>query len=99
MSDEKKKIAELEKENEALKKDSEAQDQVIKELQAENEEVSTAAAEKEVITIGKEKYQVTLSKFRVKGNSDKIYTLEDLKADPELQKKLVDTKSGVLKKV
>lgn len=84
------KIAELEAENKnLLDENAKLQGQLEKEEKAVDAVLPT-------ITVDKQKYKVLSRKFTFQGE---LVTFENLKKDNELQKKLVESGSGLLQKV
>lgn len=84
------KIADLEAENKTLLDENE---KLQKKLEQEEK---AADAVLPTITVDKQKYKVLSRKFTFQG---KPVTFEELKKDSDLQKKLVESQSGILQKV
>lgn len=84
------KIADLEAENKTLLDENE---KLQKKLEQEEK---AADAVLPTITVDKQKFKVLSRKFTFQG---KPVTFEELKKDSDLQKKLVESQSGILQKV
>lgn len=95
--DELRKEETLEEKVARLESESELKDNLIAELQEKAENLSLQKGNaKEVITIGKEKFEVQFPKTSYKGE---IISVEDLKLNQDLANELVKIGSGMLKKV
>jgi hypothetical protein len=83
------KVAALEEENKTLLDENEA---LQKKLESNEKDMAEALP---ILTIDKVKYKLLSPRFNYQG---KIMTFEDLKADKDLQKELVEKQVGILQK-
>lgn len=85
-------LAEAQKENAQAKKVIAEQNELIEKTSGELK-TAEANAKFPVITVDKKKFKVAVKSIAYK---DKVYSLEELKEDKELQKELIEIGSGAL---
>ena len=92
-----KQFDELNKRNKDLADQLEAQKEMNKELQEELEGQKAITDDMPVVTVGKDKYRLRKGDLRTKyQGQNRRFTHEEVKKDKDLQKHLVDIKSGYL---